>query len=71
MTAVFPPNGRGQINLPALMSANGTGPLVPPPCSTDLPGLSANERMCQVQGGYEALSAPVMDVVRLFKKNLM
>ncbi|KAK2882928.1 hypothetical protein Q8A73_021861 [Channa argus] len=31
MTAAFPPNGRGQINLPVLMSANGTGPLLPPP----------------------------------------
>lgn len=25
MTAAFPPNGKGQINLPVLMSANGTG----------------------------------------------
>lgn len=32
MTAAFPPNGKGQINLPVLMSANGTGPLLPPPC---------------------------------------
>lgn len=31
MTAAFPLNGRGQINLPPLMSANGTGPLLPPP----------------------------------------
>lgn len=33
MTAAFPPNGRGQINLPLLMSANGTGTLLPPPHS--------------------------------------
>lgn len=32
-TAAFPPNGRGQINLPLLMSANGTGPFLPPPPS--------------------------------------
>lgn len=36
MTTAFPPNGRGQINLPVLMSVNGTGPLLPPPCSTSL-----------------------------------
>lgn len=33
-TAAFPPNGRGQINLPLLMSANGSGPFLPPPPST-------------------------------------
>lgn len=36
MTAAFPPNGRGQINLPVLMSVNGTGPLLQPPRSTNL-----------------------------------
>lgn len=43
MTAAFPPNGRGQINLSVLMSANGTGPLLPPPCSANLLGVSAYE----------------------------
>lgn len=43
MMAAFPPNGRGQINLSVLMSANGTGPLLPPPCSTNLLGVSAYE----------------------------
>lgn len=31
MAAAFPPNGRGQINLPVLMSANGTGTILSAP----------------------------------------
>lgn len=34
--AAFTPNGRGQINLPPLMSANGTG-ASPPPCTCTRP----------------------------------
>lgn len=59
MTAALPPNGRGQINLPLLMSANGTGPLLPPPCSTNLLRASASPVTCQVEAdvsddGYDA-----------------
>lgn len=49
MTAAFPPNGRGQINLPVLMSANGTGLFLPLQCSTNLLWVSLNEWMCQVE----------------------
>ncbi len=50
MTAAFPPNGRGQINLPVLMSANGKGPLLPPPCLVDnLLWVNTYECACQVE----------------------
>lgn len=42
MTAAFPPNGRGQINLPTVMCANKTT------VAATMLRMNVNEKACQV-----------------------
>lgn len=66
MTAAFPPNGRGQINLPLLMSANGTGTLLPPTHSHPTQrGASADESGRKGRGEYNILSSLTVDLMQL------